>query len=177
MMRVASQHNIKICRILFTYQDYVDVCSKDMATLAPHLSQHAKGVREEERLWLEECRKSVRGNDREPGHEEPHKLRGSMKSRKEPVTPRVGNNRVHHHLGSTNPICEEEGRLTAAVCGLPSSQSSHGEEPISCLTDLGYSPQDLQSSYHLIQNKEGDEYKPRFAPSTGSSSSLICRSD
>jgi hypothetical protein len=28
MMEVASQHNIKICRILVRYKDYVDVCSK-----------------------------------------------------------------------------------------------------------------------------------------------------
>jgi hypothetical protein len=38
--------------------------AKDMATLAPHLSRHPKGIREEERFWLEERRKSVRGNDR-----------------------------------------------------------------------------------------------------------------
>jgi hypothetical protein len=55
MMGVASQHNIKIhnikiCRILVRYKDYVDVCSKDMPTLAPHLSRHAKGIREEERF-------------------------------------------------------------------------------------------------------------------------------
>jgi len=63
MMGVASQHNIKICRILVRYKDYVDVCSKDMPTLALHLSRHAKGIREEERSWLEEGRKRVRGND------------------------------------------------------------------------------------------------------------------
>jgi hypothetical protein len=28
---VASQHNIKICRILMRYKAYVDECSKDMA--------------------------------------------------------------------------------------------------------------------------------------------------
>jgi len=98
MMRVASQrnikiHNIKICRILVRYKDYVDVWSKDMPTLAPHLSRHAKGIREEERR-----RKRVRGNDRVPGREEPHKLRGSTKSRKEPVRPRAGKERVPHRL-------------------------------------------------------------------------------
>jgi len=72
-MGVASQHNIRIsqyqdCRILVRYKDYVDVCSKDMPTLAPHLSRHAKGIREEERFWLEESMKSVRGNERVPGH-------------------------------------------------------------------------------------------------------------
>jgi len=75
MMGVASQHNIKICGILVRYKDYVDVCSKDMATLTPHLSRHPKGIREEEQFWLEDHRKKVRGDDRVPGHEEPHKLR------------------------------------------------------------------------------------------------------
>jgi hypothetical protein len=44
------------------YKDYVDVCNKDMATLAPHLSWHPNGICEEERFWLEERRKRVRGN-------------------------------------------------------------------------------------------------------------------
>jgi hypothetical protein len=35
----------------------------------------------------------VRGNDRVPGCEEPHKLRGSTKSRKEQVTPGAGKDR------------------------------------------------------------------------------------
>jgi hypothetical protein len=42
----------------------VDICSKDMPTLAPHLSRHGKGIHEEERFSLEDHRKSVRGNDR-----------------------------------------------------------------------------------------------------------------
>jgi len=33
----------------------------DMPTLAPLLSRHPKGIREEERFWLEEHRKRVRG--------------------------------------------------------------------------------------------------------------------
>ena len=45
MMGVTSQHNIKMCRILVRYKDYVDTRSKDMPTLTPHLSQHAKGIR------------------------------------------------------------------------------------------------------------------------------------
>jgi len=52
--------------------------AKDMATLAPHLSRHPEGIREEERFWL----KRVCRNDRVPSREEPHKLRGSTKSRK-----------------------------------------------------------------------------------------------
>jgi hypothetical protein len=31
---------------------------------------HAKGIRDEERLWLEECRKNVRRNARVPGRED-----------------------------------------------------------------------------------------------------------
>jgi len=67
--------------------------ANDMATLAPHLSRHPKGIREEERFWLEERGKRVRRNDRVPGREEPHKLRGSTKSRKERVRPRAGKDR------------------------------------------------------------------------------------
>ena len=57
--------------------------AKIWQTLTPHLSWHPKGIREEERFWLEEHRKRVRGCDRVPGREEPPELRGSMKSRKE----------------------------------------------------------------------------------------------
>jgi hypothetical protein len=90
MMGVASQHNIKICHILVRYKDYIDVRSKDMPTLTPHLSQYRKGIHEEERFWLEARRKRVRGNDRVPGREELHKLRGSTKCWLEPVRPRAG---------------------------------------------------------------------------------------
>jgi len=37
---------------------------KDMATLAPRISGHQKGIHEEERFWLEEEWKRVRSNDR-----------------------------------------------------------------------------------------------------------------
>ena len=42
-------------------------------------------VREKERFWLEEHRKRLRGCDRLPGCEEPHKLRGSMKPQQDSV--------------------------------------------------------------------------------------------
>jgi len=86
------------------YKDYVDVWSKDMATLAPQLSRHPKGICEEERR-----RKRVRGNDRVPRHEEPYILCGFTQSPKEPVRSRAGTVRVHHclrqhrsHLRSTS---------------------------------------------------------------------------
>ena len=134
----------------------MDVCRKDMATLAPHLSMHPKRIREEERRG-----KRVRGNDRVPSREEPHKLRGSTKSRKEGVRPRAGKDRlpIITACGCTDLICEAEGRRTAAGCGLLSSNSSCIEEPISSPTDLGDPRQDRRNPYHLIQIKEGDEYE------------------
>ena len=57
---ISRFHNIKICRTLVRYKDYVNVCSKDMPTLAPRLSLHAMGIRAEERFWLMERRKMVR---------------------------------------------------------------------------------------------------------------------
>jgi len=61
---ISRIHNIKICHIIVRYKDSVDVCSKDMPTVAPHLSWNEKGIREEDRFWLQECRERVRGNDR-----------------------------------------------------------------------------------------------------------------
>jgi hypothetical protein len=81
MMAVASQHNISICRILVRYKDYVDVCSK--IRQLSHLSWYPNGIREEERFWFEERRKSVIGNDKVPSREKPHKLRASTTSRKQ----------------------------------------------------------------------------------------------
>jgi len=60
----------------------------------PHLSRHPKRIHEKERFWLEERWERVRGCDRLPGREEPHKLRGSMKARQECVEPRAGKDRV-----------------------------------------------------------------------------------
>ena len=48
------------------------------------------------------------------------------------------------------------------MCGLLSSQSRPTEELKSSPTDLGDAPQDLRNAYHLIQMKEGDEYKTAF---------------
>jgi len=59
-----------------------------------HLSLHSKGIREKERFWIEEWRNRVRGYDKLPSHEEPHKLRGSRKTRQECMGPRAGKDRV-----------------------------------------------------------------------------------
>jgi len=44
----------------------------------PHLAWHLKGILEKEWFRFEERRKRVRGYEGIPGHDEPHKLRGSM---------------------------------------------------------------------------------------------------
>ena len=112
MMEVASQHNIKICRIHVRYKDHVDGCSKDMPTLVPHLSRHANGIREEEWFWLEARRKRGRGNHRVPGQEEQHKLCGYTKSWKERVRPRAGKD--HHRQRQRR---SRLGWRMTAVCG------------------------------------------------------------
>jgi len=118
-MGVASQHNIKMCRILVRYKDNVDVCSKAMPTLAPHLSRHANGIREEERFWLEERRKMVRGNDRVPGREEPHKFFGSTKSRKQraDIEANVTNGFIQRSSPAAAPIlfAKKDGGLRLCV--------------------------------------------------------------
>jgi len=48
-----------------------------------HLAWHPKGILEKQRFLLEEGRKRVRGYGWIPGHDEPHKLRGSMNVWKE----------------------------------------------------------------------------------------------
>jgi len=58
MTGVTSQHNIKNCRILVGYKDYVDVHSKDTAAVAPHLSWHANGIRKKSDYGLRRERRA-----------------------------------------------------------------------------------------------------------------------
>jgi len=51
----------------------------------PHLTWDLNGILEKGRFWFEEHRKRVRGFERIPGHDEPHKLRGSMNAWQECV--------------------------------------------------------------------------------------------
>jgi len=110
----------------------VDVCSKDTAALAPYLSMHPKGIREEERR-----RKRVRGNDRAPGREEPHKLRGSTNSRKEPVRPRAGKDRVHHCLRQHRSHLRSRRTADSGCVWTTDLSTSPGEELKSSPPDLG----------------------------------------
>jgi len=59
--------------------------SEPIINTPPYLSRHLKGIREKDQLRLEQCKKRVRGYERVSGREEPHKLRGSMKTRQECV--------------------------------------------------------------------------------------------
>ena len=142
MMGFPSQQNIKICRILVRYKDYVDVYSKDMPTLAPHLSRHPKGIREEERRG-----KSVRSNDRVLGCEEPHKLRGSTKSRKQ---------RAYIEANVTNGFIQRSSPAAAPISF--AKQKDGGLRLCVDYRALNKAP-DRRNAYHLIQIKEGDEYK------------------
>jgi len=46
--------------------------------IPPHIVWHPNGKLENEQFWLQEHRKMVSGYEGLPGHNEPHKLRGSM---------------------------------------------------------------------------------------------------
>jgi hypothetical protein len=140
-----------------------------MATLAPLLSRHPKGIREEARFWLEERSKRVRRNDRVPGREEPHKLRGSTKSRKERVRPRAGKGReVDNHRLLQHPSYLRR-RTTADYGCVWTTEPSIQPSP----TDPGDGRQDLSTAYHLIRIKEGHEYKTAFRTRCGQFQSRV----
>jgi hypothetical protein len=89
------------------YKNYEDVLHKDMPeTLALHLPRCPKGIGEEERFYHEECSKRVRENHRVPSQEEPHKLHGSTKSRKQQayIKVNVSNGFIQQLLPAPAPI-------------------------------------------------------------------------
>jgi hypothetical protein len=55
-----------------------------------HFAWHPKEIREEEQFCAEEGRKRVRGCERIPRHDEPHRTCGSMKVRQKCMRPRAG---------------------------------------------------------------------------------------
>ena len=60
----------------------------------PHLAWHPGRLLENERFWLKQRMKRVLGYEGIPGHDKPHKLRGSMKACQGCVRPRPGKERV-----------------------------------------------------------------------------------
>ena len=58
------------------------------------LALHPTRIPKNELFWLEERRKRVTGYEGIPGHNEPHKMRESMKARQGCVRPRSGKERV-----------------------------------------------------------------------------------
>jgi hypothetical protein len=60
----------------------------------PHLTSYLMKITETAAFWLKERRKRVRGYEGIPGHYEPHKLCGSLKSQLGWVRPRSGKGRV-----------------------------------------------------------------------------------
>jgi len=51
--------------------------------IPPHFAWHPKGILQKVQFWLEERWKRVRGYEGIHSHDEPHKLRGSMKAGQE----------------------------------------------------------------------------------------------
>jgi len=59
----------------------VELESRQLIINTPqHLSWHPKAILEREQFWLKDCRMRVRGYEGIPGHDELHKLGGSMKA-------------------------------------------------------------------------------------------------
>ena len=93
---------------------------------------------------------AVRNHTNLSGSKKPQKSKSHQELRK-----------LNTGCGSTNLICKE-GRRTAAIYGLPHSQQTDDEEPISSHTDLGPLRLDLRTVYHLIRINGGDQYNSAF---------------
>jgi len=69
---------------------------------------HLKGFPENERFWLLDHRKKVRGYAGVPSREEPHKLLGSMKAWQDWMGPRAGKHR----------LCMSYNEMMSTYCGV-----------------------------------------------------------
>jgi len=89
---------------------YISEFTRSRCSDTVDLSQHPKGFGEKERSRLEERRKRVRGYEVVPGHEEPHKLCGSMKAQQDSMGPGAGKDSVcisHNVMMSIYPgVCK-----------------------------------------------------------------------
>jgi len=70
------------CISLFTRSRFGETLAlegrKPILNTPPHLAWHLRGILDNERFWLEEHWKRVKEYEGIPGHDEPHKSRGSM---------------------------------------------------------------------------------------------------
>jgi len=65
-----------------------------ISSIPPHLTWHPKRIVVNKQFWVEERTMWVRGYEVISGHDEPHKLHGSMKAWQECVRPRAGRDTV-----------------------------------------------------------------------------------
>jgi len=70
-------------------------CPQPIINPTLNLASHPKRILETELYWLEERRRRVRGYAGKPGHDEPHKLRESMKGWQRWVRPRAWKARMY----------------------------------------------------------------------------------
>jgi len=73
---VLQAHRNTCSRVASTY---ISKSSRSWCGESVHFSRHSNGICENEQFWLQECRKRVRGYERVPSCEEPHKLHWSVK--------------------------------------------------------------------------------------------------
>jgi len=122
--------------------------AKDIATLAPHFSRHPKGIREE-----------------------PHKLRGSTKSRKERVRPRAGKDRevelkILNAYIETNLANGFIQRSSPAAAPIRFAKKDGGLGL--CVDYRALNKATVENRYPLplISGMKATSTKPRFAPAT-----------
>jgi len=114
------------------------------------------GIREEERFWLEERRKRVRGNDKVTRPWGTTQIAWIYE-----ISERASETKSWERLTppAAAPILFAKDDGLRLCVDYEALNKSHGDKPISWPTDLGDARQDLRNAYHLIQIKEGDKYK------------------